>query len=131
MSVPLSSGYPQVALQLDYDELMSASFKLGDFGSGRPFINCHKWLATETWNCLAERLSGKRTQLIQPEALRAPEVIIGADWDSKADVWNLGCLVSRRGPLHEPVSVSLTFLEIRSTNSCVASCCFRQDGTQT
>lgn len=31
--------------------------------------------------------------MIQPESLRAPEVIIGAEWDTKADIWNLGCLV--------------------------------------
>lgn len=25
--------------------------------------------------------------------LRAPEVILGADWDSKVDIWNLGLIV--------------------------------------
>ncbi|KAH7133707.1 kinase-like domain-containing protein [Dactylonectria macrodidyma] len=30
---------------------------------------------------------------IQPEKLRAPEVILGADWDSKADIWNLGLVI--------------------------------------
>jgi serine/threonine-protein kinase SRPK3 len=30
---------------------------------------------------------------IQPESLRAPEVLIGAEWDTKVDIWNLGCLV--------------------------------------
>lgn len=33
-------------------------------------------------------------EMIQPESLRSPEVIIGAEWDTKADIWNLGCLVS-------------------------------------
>lgn len=33
------------------------------------------------------------TFLIQPEDLRAPEVTIGAGWDTPADIWNLGCLV--------------------------------------
>ncbi|KIY46309.1 kinase-like protein [Fistulina hepatica ATCC 64428] len=36
---------------------------------------------------------GDRTVLIQPDALRAPEVIVGCTWDSSADIWNLGCLV--------------------------------------
>lgn len=33
-------------------------------------------------------------EVIQPESLRSPEVIIGAEWDTKTDIWNLGCLVS-------------------------------------
>ncbi|KAL2756618.1 hypothetical protein ACRALDRAFT_2102427 [Sodiomyces alcalophilus JCM 7366] len=33
------------------------------------------------------------TEWIQPQMLRAPEVILGADWDSKADIWNLGLII--------------------------------------
>ncbi|TDL14972.1 kinase-like protein [Rickenella mellea] len=33
------------------------------------------------------------TRLIQPVALRCPEVITGCAWDCKADIWNLGCIV--------------------------------------
>lgn len=33
------------------------------------------------------------TELIQPVALRAPEVLIGAPWDKTVDLWNLGALV--------------------------------------
>ncbi|KAJ5248963.1 hypothetical protein N7468_000414 [Penicillium chermesinum] len=32
-------------------------------------------------------------EMIQSPALRAPEVTIGADWDSKVDIWSLGCLI--------------------------------------
>lgn len=32
--------------------------------------------------------------LIQPPALRAPEVTIGAPWGTGVDIWSLGCLVS-------------------------------------
>ncbi|EQL38806.1 CMGC/SRPK protein kinase, variant 2 [Blastomyces dermatitidis ATCC 26199] len=33
------------------------------------------------------------SQKIQPPALRAPEVTIGAPWDTGVDIWSLGCLV--------------------------------------
>ncbi|KAL4065056.1 kinase-like protein [Scleroderma citrinum] len=33
-------------------------------------------------------------RLIQPVALRCPEVITGCVWNCKADIWNLGCIVS-------------------------------------
>lgn len=42
---------------------------------------------------IVNRRENRFAQLIQPHALRAPEVIIGAEWDTKADIWNLGCLV--------------------------------------
>ncbi|KAL0953787.1 hypothetical protein HGRIS_004971 [Hohenbuehelia grisea] len=32
--------------------------------------------------------------IIQPDALRAPEVILGHPWGPPADIWNLGCLVT-------------------------------------
>ncbi|KAK2788293.1 hypothetical protein FQN53_003827 [Emmonsiellopsis sp. PD_33] len=31
--------------------------------------------------------------LIQPTALRSPEVTIGAPWDTAVDIWSLGCLI--------------------------------------
>lgn len=34
------------------------------------------------------------TAWIQPQKLRAPEVILGANWDYKVDIWNLGLIVS-------------------------------------
>ncbi|KAG6359947.1 hypothetical protein INS49_011001 [Diaporthe citri] len=33
------------------------------------------------------------TEWIQPVKLRAPEVLIQAPWDAKADVWNLGAII--------------------------------------
>lgn len=33
------------------------------------------------------------TELIQPVALRAPEVLIGAPWDASTDFWNLGAVL--------------------------------------
>ena len=36
---------------------------------------------------------GPHADIIQPYALRAPEVILGNGWSTSADIWNLGCLV--------------------------------------
>ncbi|KAH9912037.1 kinase-like domain-containing protein [Fomitopsis serialis] len=33
-------------------------------------------------------------ELIQPDALRAPEVILGHPWSTPADIWSVGCLVT-------------------------------------
>ncbi|KAF6825058.1 serine/threonine protein kinase [Colletotrichum plurivorum] len=33
------------------------------------------------------------TDLIQPVALRAPEVLIGAPWDATVEMWNLGAII--------------------------------------
>ena len=35
----------------------------------------------------------KQTGLIMPAVYRAPEVILGMDWDTKVDIWSLGQLV--------------------------------------
>ncbi|KAJ3858775.1 kinase-like protein [Lentinula novae-zelandiae] len=32
-------------------------------------------------------------RLVQPEALRSPEVLLGCHWDTKADIWNVGCVI--------------------------------------
>ncbi|KAG6204245.1 hypothetical protein E4U35_003552 [Claviceps purpurea] len=39
------------------------------------------------------RLIDFRVDQIQPLALRAPEVTLGAPWDTGVDIWNLGCLI--------------------------------------
>ena len=34
------------------------------------------------------------TELIQPPSLRAPEVILRANWGTSADIWSAACVVS-------------------------------------
>ena len=31
---------------------------------------------------------------IMPDTMRAPEIILGMDWDAKVDIWALGVMVS-------------------------------------
>lgn len=40
--------------------------------------------------------------LIQRDVWRAPEVILGAGWDEKADMWAMGCVVRPFSPLPPP-----------------------------
>ncbi|KAL1978188.1 hypothetical protein VTN31DRAFT_1047 [Thermomyces dupontii] len=86
-----------------------------DYQSGRPVYRCHSdFGALDGTNInifpkivdfgLATRL-GKRSAPdgeareqhgiypIQPDHYRAPEVILGCRWDSKADIWNFGVLL--------------------------------------
>ncbi|KAJ7076498.1 kinase-like protein [Mycena belliarum] len=64
----------QSSVDLDITDLFSATYKLTDFGS-------------------ANRITRQWAADIQPVALRSPEVLIGAPWDTKTDVWNFGCLI--------------------------------------
>ncbi|KAF9491567.1 kinase-like protein [Pleurotus eryngii] len=36
---------------------------------------------------------GDHRRKIQPVALRCPEALLGCEWTTKADIWNLGCIV--------------------------------------
>lgn len=36
---------------------------------------------------------GEHTEDIQPNAFRAPEVILGVPWTSAVDIWNVACMV--------------------------------------
>lgn len=47
-------------------------------------------------HCKASWVDNHLMELIQPVNLRAPEVIIGAKWDTSTDIWNIGCVVSSR-----------------------------------
>ncbi|KAL9063125.1 MAG: hypothetical protein Q9157_008402 [Trypethelium eluteriae] len=54
-------------------ETTALSVRLTDFG-------------TSSWS------NRHLTEWIQPQMLRAPEVIVGAPWDHRVDIWNLGTL---------------------------------------
>lgn len=42
----------------------------------------------------AQESSGRNLDHIQPDSLRAPEVILRTGWGTQADIWNLACMVS-------------------------------------
>ena len=59
---------------ISIDDMLSWNFKLSDFGSAQ-------WV-------------GRRSaSIVQPIRLRAPEVVLGRNWDEKIDIWSVGCLV--------------------------------------
>lgn len=55
--------------------LMQINIRLSDFGQ-------------------AEFSVGQKKAQVQQKILRAPEVILGLDWDAKVDIWNAACFVS-------------------------------------
>ncbi|KAJ7666240.1 kinase-like protein [Mycena polygramma] len=70
------AGFPenQTTINVATEELFRATYKLTDFG---------------TANTMSRQWAG----MIQPVALRSPEVLIGAPWDTKTDIWNFGCVM--------------------------------------
>ena len=42
----------------------------------------------------AEYSHGEKESQVQQQILRAPEVVLGLDYDSKIDIWNAACFVS-------------------------------------
>lgn len=80
-------------------EMKKPHIRIIDFGVGRwegrllrhPASVLHSNLNLP---CLASWRGNHLSDRIQSPALRAPEVTIGAPWDTGVDIWSLGCLVS-------------------------------------
>ncbi|KAF9077812.1 kinase-like domain-containing protein [Rhodocollybia butyracea] len=60
---------------LSYSELYNTTFKLGDFGQA------------------VDASSHDHSMLVQPTKMRCPEVILGAEWGTKADIFNFACMI--------------------------------------
>lgn len=87
----------------------SPVFKITDVGHGASItFTKNKLLITSL------PLANWIAYLVQPRALRAPEVILDTEWDEKIDMWNIGCLVRFLPPLHH--ARSPRELDIRNGN---------------
>lgn len=49
----------------------------------------------------ARQESEQNTDQVQPEKLRAPEVLLQLKWDSKIDIWSVACIVRQRNHEHK------------------------------
>jgi hypothetical protein len=61
----------------------------------------------------ANWVSKHNVDVIEPIALRAPEVILGAEWGPSAEIWGLGCVVSQ-SLVHSGVRSHCLFLALLS-----------------
>ena len=86
-SEPLSSGEEHLG------RVTTISVKLADFGTGI-LTSFSMFLYSLTNLSKASWVQKHLTEWIQPQMLRAPEVILGAEWDPKVDIWNVGLVVS-------------------------------------
>ncbi len=88
-SEQLSSGEEDLVHATDI------TVKLADFGTGTGSSSQFSRGISDTYTSWAASWSHKHlTEWIQPQMLRAPEVLLGAEWDFKADIWNVGLVVS-------------------------------------
>ncbi|KAG6285546.1 hypothetical protein E4U45_000321, partial [Claviceps purpurea] len=71
----------------------SLHVRIIDFGVGTCNVTVNILYEKPTYLSLASWREKHLSDLIQPLALRAPEVVLGAPWDTGVDIWSLGCLV--------------------------------------
>ncbi|KAI0806959.1 kinase-like domain-containing protein, partial [Fomes fomentarius] len=100
----------QTSIRLCLDDLIAHTFKLADFGAA---------------NLMSRRTDG----MVQPQALRSPEVILKTDWDTKIDIWNLGCLAVRPWALSQALfkphhNVGKSGLDVPQTHLAQIVCLF-------
>ncbi|KAF9495901.1 kinase-like protein [Pleurotus eryngii] len=72
------------------EEALCATYVLSDFGHGELFAHVYIliWLSQSS----AFPASPRANCTISPVLLRAPEVVLGGEWDTSADMWSFGCL---------------------------------------
>lgn len=73
-----------------YSPVQSQSLKKSYFTPGQPVLDFQ--VALGDWG-VSSWADNHLAELIQPVALRAPEVLIRAPWDATTDWWNLGAVL--------------------------------------
>lgn len=75
--------------------------------SGMPIVPSREMRQTEFMHLIlcdlgsAIHIDERYRATVQALPYRAPEVILGADWDHKIDVWSLGVLVCSKATYHK------------------------------
>ncbi|KAG6091429.1 hypothetical protein E4U30_006955, partial [Claviceps sp. LM220 group G6] len=77
----------------EYLESVPPRTSEGQNGAIVPRLEVVKMPFVSEMNSPHVRIIDFGVDLIQPLALRAPEVVLGAPWDTGVDIWSLGCLV--------------------------------------
>ena len=98
------------------------SVYLTDFGH---CVFCSSQKSMIVYDCLCSWSALKVDEVptaleISPHALRAPEVILGAKFDTKVDVWALGCIVSLIQRFIIPCGLLQFCLDIRTSDRALA-----------
>jgi hypothetical protein len=73
-------------------EIPHLHVKMADLSAGNNSI--HIAIVVADIASSANWVSNHTVDVIEPIALRAPEVILGARWGPSAEIWGLGCVVS-------------------------------------
>jgi serine/threonine-protein kinase SRPK3 len=91
VSAFVSQSFPPPTL----DELSLCNFTLADFSNGTSSESSLEFLAIcDLLSHLAQFVSDQTTDDITPLGLRAPEVVLGGEWNESVDIWTFGCMVS-------------------------------------
>ncbi|TFK22761.1 CMGC/SRPK protein kinase [Coprinopsis marcescibilis] len=86
---PVERYSPRKILGETVEALRSQPLPLPNFSKSNP----HTWRFKITDFGSAQWVGRRSTNRVQPIGLRAPEVILGRNWNEKIDIWSLGCLV--------------------------------------
>lgn len=77
---------------VEASDYLDVDVVLSDYGTG-PSGFQHLSISPDRPEHLATPERGDHRREIQPVALRCPEALLGCEWTTKADIWNLGCIV--------------------------------------
>lgn len=89
--IEVRASYPQRAQGLAYK---TVTVKIADLGNGEFSLGSANSKSSDIFVFLATRTDFHFTNDIQTRQYRSPEVLLGAPWDTSADIWSIACVVS-------------------------------------